>query len=962
MIMKIPKSYVPVAIKTVRALADVPTGNRSAGGKPKGLKAERKKLISQASHWKTIPEFSPATKKARLQQEDQKPAFVFQATKELAKVAGKKRSRSQHEGQHLPLAIKTASQFWDLAAKQNNSSQKSQHPVFVFQATKDSKVAEKKRSRSQHEGQHLPSAIKTASRLWDLAAKQNNSSQKSQHPVFVFQATKDSKVAGKKRSRSQYEGQNPALATRTASQLTTAKRDVDQEEFASVSDGAEEFFDAINQEHPEAFASVSDESEEFFDALSQEDSEELASVFDESEEFFDALSQEDSEELASVSDESEEFFDALSQEDSEELASVSDESEEFFDALSQEDSEESASAPGTEDLDARSQEVGGSIFRAPEFDERSQGDWEDESVSGGQETEARSQAGGESTFGASEAPEFDARSQGDWEDESVSGGHEDDARSQEGGESTVGASGAPEFDTRSQEDWEDESVSGGHEDDARSQEGRESTFGASGSPESDARSQEGREGSISGSSGASESDARSQASQEPASVSEQNDSPSLVSGGRMVDLIFNKAKDSDQAALEDFIAMEESILSNPRRFSSEAHEVFLIYKKYADEACKGGKTSFSESEFNKMIDEMRKCITVNQTAEPSSQREAIMGLGNESFVSGEKMMDAIFNGIKNSTQAVIQDSVAFEKWVNMNGHKISSEARDVMNVYSRYADQACSKGQTDFSRAEFNDMFQEMGDLVYKNVANHRHTQSVTSKRQNVINELSNESYSITGRRMLDAIVEGIEGSNQAAVEDCLAFERWVNSNSQKVSSEAQKILDVYIKYSDQACLKGETSFSTFDFNNMVQEMRNIADPIDRVAVNHASMESEPNVVYRNAVDYAHTASVTSKLQNAINKLSNESSTITGRKMLDVIYEGIKGSNRAAVEDCLAFERWADSNSQKMSSNAQKILNVYKKYADQACLKGETGFSIFDFNNMIQEMRNIAARNSVMYS
>jgi predicted nucleotidyltransferase len=378
-----------------------------------------------------------------------------------------------------------------------------------------------------------------------------------------------------------------------------------------------------------------------------------------------------------------------------------------------------------------------------------------------------------------------------------------------------------------------------------------------------------------------------------------------INGDQMADAIRRGTADRDgKAASDEYKQFADWAKQNEKKLSPEAKQVLDVYKKYAEAAQAKGQSGIPDSEYRKMLKEMN-------NVRDSSTTSALKDLDKtKGPINGDQMAEAIKKGVEDKDGKGASDEYKqFADWAKKNEKRLSPEAKQVLEVYTKYAKAAQAKGQAGIPDAEFQKMVKEMNSVQDASVAA-------------ALSGLDKNKGPITGDQMAAAIKKGTQDKDgKGATDEFKQFADWAKKNESRLSPEAKQVLDVYKKYAEAAQAKGSSGITDADFQKMVKEMNSVQD-----------------------------ASVTSTLA----ELDKSKGPVNGDQMAEAIKKGVEDlDGKAATDEYKQFADWAQKNQARLSPEAKQVLDVYKKYAEAAQGKGQKGITDADFQNMVKEMNAI---------
>jgi uncharacterized protein YozE (UPF0346 family) len=378
--------------------------------------------------------------------------------------------------------------------------------------------------------------------------------------------------------------------------------------------------------------------------------------------------------------------------------------------------------------------------------------------------------------------------------------------------------------------------------------------------------------------------------------------PAPISQKDMADAIYNGTKDPDNnAAAKEFKVVSDWVEKNRGKLSPEALQSFDIYKKYAEAAQAHGQTGLDPRAYDKMVGEMRAPMDASATG-AMAQLDRTPGT-----ITAEQFTDAVHQGTRdldNSAAGSEFDAVA--NWVAANGDRLSPEAKQAFEIYKKTAEAAKANGRTGIDQGSYDATIGKM-----RNVGDRSAETAVAA--------LDQKPRPISQKDMADAINNATKDlDNNAAGKEFKVVSDWVEKNRGKLSPEALQAFDIYKKCADSAKANGQTGIDQASYDKMIGEIR---APMDAGAT--AAMAKLDRIPGRVSADQMTTA------------------IAQGTRDLD---------NSAAGKEFDAISNWAAANPDKLSAGAKKVLDIYKKYADEARGNGQTGIDLGSYNKMIAEM------------
>lgn len=302
-----------------------------------------------------------------------------------------------------------------------------------------------------------------------------------------------------------------------------------------------------------------------------------------------------------------------------------------------------------------------------------------------------------------------------------------------------------------------------------------------------------------------------------AATAKLDQQPGPISGEDMAKAIKEGTQDLDNSSAgREYRQFSDWATKNQDKLSPEAQEVMKVYTKYANTAQAQGQTGMPQATFDKMCAEMNKVGATDVSAQ-----KAIDGLSKgDGKISGEDMTRAIEQGTKDlDAHSAGAEHDQFAKFAKQNPDRLSPEAKQVMDIYNKYASAAKANGQTGINPADYQKMLGEM-----KNVKTYK-----DESMGNALDQLNHTKGPVSGQQMLDAIKNGSQDTDgQAAGTELQDVLGWARDNAGRLSPDAKKMVAIYVKYATQAVLKGQTGMDQADYQKMLAEMKQALAPPPR--------------------------------------------------------------------------------------------------------------------------------------
>ncbi|MCY1030074.1 hypothetical protein OV207_01265 [Corallococcus sp. BB11-1] len=283
-------------------------------------------------------------------------------------------------------------------------------------------------------------------------------------------------------------------------------------------------------------------------------------------------------------------------------------------------------------------------------------------------------------------------------------------------------------------------------------------------------------------------------------------------------------------------------------------------------------------------------------------------------ISAEQMADTIDRATSDlDGQAASTEYRTVADWAMNNRERLTPEAKQVMDIYSKYAALSQARGESGIPQDDFKKMLGEMRDVG-------------DASAKKALANLDRKGGTVSGEDMAKAITAGTaDHDGQAAGAEAKEFEKWAAKNESRLSPEAKEVLDVYRKHTKAAQAKGQTGLTDKEAAVMNAEMKKAG-----------------------AVDVS--------ARKATESLDQKKGPISGQDMAKAIQKGTADlDGQAAGAELKEFERWAAKNQSKLSPEAKEVLDVYRKHTKAAQAKGQTGLTAKETAVMNAEMKKVGA-------
>jgi hypothetical protein len=209
------------------------------------------------------------------------------------------------------------------------------------------------------------------------------------------------------------------------------------------------------------------------------------------------------------------------------------------------------------------------------------------------------------------------------------------------------------------------------------------------------------------------------------------------------------------------------------------------------------------------------CFPQPHSAPDVSALISLWGLDHaQGPINGDQMAAAIETGVGDKDgQAASGEFQMFSDWASRNQGRLSPEAKQVMDVYAKYARSAQARGMKGIPDGEFQQMVKEM-----------RGVQDASATA--ALAELDQAQGPVNGDQMAEAIRKGVaDADGKGATDEFKQFADWAKKNEARLSPEARQVLGLYEKYAKAAQAQGQSGIALTDYRQMLREMIYSARP-----------------------------------------------------------------------------------------------------------------------------------------
>lgn len=288
-----------------------------------------------------------------------------------------------------------------------------------------------------------------------------------------------------------------------------------------------------------------------------------------------------------------------------------------------------------------------------------------------------------------------------------------------------------------------------------------------------------------------------------------------VSAEQTAQMLRKATEDADgQAAGLEHTDIMEWARDNWDRLSPESKKMIELYDKVCLQSLAQGTTSIERGTYDKMMGEIDALVPKKPGAKTgdASADAAIAELKKgHGKISGEQMQAAIEKGTADlDNQSAGTEFAAFMKFQADNRSRLSPEAKQVLEIYERYAREAQGAGLTGIPLEKWNTMLAEMKTV---------HTYS--DQTAGVELDALSKKGMVSGKDIMAAIERGTKDlDGQAAGLEFNDFAKWARDNAERLGGSAKDVMKIYEKYARKAQADGRTGLTPDEHAHMLKEMR----------------------------------------------------------------------------------------------------------------------------------------------
>lgn len=310
--------------------------------------------------------------------------------------------------------------------------------------------------------------------------------------------------------------------------------------------------------------------------------------------------------------------------------------------------------------------------------------------------------------------------------------------------------------------------------------------------------------------------------------------------------------------------------------------------------CWGPRDNWQPKDLGAMV-EMNK---LNQTSGP---------------ISAEKFADSIEAAVGDlDGQAASSEYRAVADWAANNRERLTPEARQVMDIYSKYAALSQARGESGIPQGDFKKMLAEMRDVG-----------DASAKKALANLDSKTHGGTVSGQDMARAIKNGTaDHDGQAGGAELKEFEKWAAKNESRLTPEAKEVLKTYQQAAKKAGPEGLTQKEADAMFKKMEGFKTFHDD---------------------------------SMRNALEGLDAKQGKISGSDLTAAIEKGAGDlDGQAAGTEFTDTMKWARQNYDRLTPEAKKVVDTYEKYATRAQAQGSTGIDQKDFKKMINEMKFVS--------
>jgi|GEM_PF-6254900 len=240
---------------------------------------------------------------------------------------------------------------------------------------------------------------------------------------------------------------------------------------------------------------------------------------------------------------------------------------------------------------------------------------------------------------------------------------------------------------------------------------------------------------------------------------------------------------------------------------------------------------------------------------------------------------------------------AFAEWAEKNQDRLTPEAKQVMDRFSKFAAERNANGHTD---GDWRKMINDMKGVGDKGA-------------EKALAGLDKLPKPISGDDMAKAIRKGTKDADNNTADELKAFQDWAKKNADKLSPEAKEVMGKFEKHATKAMATGDKDLNTTEWSKMMKDFKSVGDVSAR---------------------------------ESLATLDKENGPISGEDLLGAIKQGAGDADANSTQELAEFQKWAEKNKDRLTPEAQKVMETYQQHAEAA---GPEGMDKTDFDAMVKD-------------
>jgi hypothetical protein len=331
----------------------------------------------------------------------------------------------------------------------------------------------------------------------------------------------------------------------------------------------------------------------------------------------------------------------------------------------------------------------------------------------------------------------------------------------------------------------------------------------------------------------------------------------------------------------------------------------------------------------------------------SGATSVLAALPTTGVITGDQMADTL----RHATEDLDNSAAGLEhtdimEWADKNRDRLSPEAKAMLDIYDKAALRSMGEGRTGIPQDRWDQMMKDVDALRPKagdgttDVSAQAAMDELEKKTQHLGlvydgHHLVASDGMISGDQLEQAIENGTADlDSQAAGLEFETIRKWVSAHADKLSPDAQKVMEIYERYARAAQAAGRTGIPQEDWNKMIAEMKSVHPGAEPASTRSYSDEGAGQ---------------------AIEGLSKRG-LVSGSSLINAIDLGTSDEDaQAAGREFDDFRKWARDNADRLTGDAKKVMEIYESHARKAQQAGSTGIPSDDYKLMLTEMRAAVA-------